>query len=125
MRTVLVHIALLVVLVGLLRVQRWELLPFLIEELVECNTGFVHGGADRVEQEAVFDHELEVSVELFSIGVDAAADLILHSRHIHRLLDDFGIMRNVKGDNIWRVNETAFAMNGGLAHRLEHRMDRQ
>ena len=86
-------------------------MPFLLEELVECHTGFVHGGAGRVEQEAVFDHELEVSVELFSIGVDTAAELILHSRHVHRLLDDFGIMRDVKGDNIWNGNETAVAMN--------------
>jgi hypothetical protein len=111
-RTVLVHIALLIVIVGLLRVQRRKLLPFLIEQLVECNAGLVHGGAGRVEQETVFDHELEVGVELFSIGVDTAAELVLHGRQVHRLLDDFGVMRNVKGDNIWRVDETAVAEYG-------------
>ena len=81
--------------------QGRELLPFLIEQLVECSTCLVHGGADRVEQETVFDHELEVSMELFSVGVDTAADLVLHSRHVHWLLDDFGVMRNVKRHNIW------------------------
>ena len=81
--------------------QGRELLPFLIEQLVECNARIVHGGADRVEQETVFDHELEVSMELFSVGVDTAADLVLHSRQVHRLLDDFGVMRNVKSNDIW------------------------
>jgi hypothetical protein len=125
-RTILIHIALLIVIVRLWRVQRRKLLPFLIEQLVECNAGLVHGGADRVEQEAVFYHELKVGVELFSIGVDTAAHLVLHGGQVHGLLDDFGIMRNVKGDDICGVDMTSVTPSMKYStHRLEHRMDRQ
>lgn len=88
---VITLLALLILFVAF-TIQRGQSSPFLVKGFIECDASLMNRGASRVKCEAIFDHQFEVCVERSRIGIFSVGKFRENSRHVHRLLDDLGVM---------------------------------